>query len=63
MCGMLVLTPEIGKDALIYHIGVPKMFLAHHGIYFIPGNIFANYPFFTRNALHLGALHQWRNSA
>ena len=25
-CMMLVLTPEIGKDALIYHIGVPKMF-------------------------------------
>jgi hypothetical protein len=47
MCGMLVLAPETGKDALIYHIGVPKMFLAHHGIYFIPGNIFANYPFFT----------------
>jgi hypothetical protein len=47
MSGMLVLAPETGKDALIYHIGVPKMFLAHHGIYFIPGNIFANYPFFT----------------
>jgi hypothetical protein len=46
LCLMLVLTPEIGKDALIYHIGVPKMFLAHHGIYFISGNIFASYPFF-----------------
>jgi hypothetical protein len=44
---MLLLTPEIGKDALIYHIGVPKMFLEHHGIYFIPGNIFAFYPFFN----------------
>ncbi len=43
---LLVLTPEVGKDALIYHLGVPKMFLAHHGIYFIPGNVFANYPFF-----------------
>ena len=46
-CMALVLTPEIGKDALIYHIGVPKMFLEHHGIYFIPGNIFASYPFFS----------------
>ena len=46
-CMMLVMTPEIGKDALIYHIGVPKMFLEHHGIYFIPGNIFASYPFFS----------------
>lgn len=44
---MLVLTPEIGKDALVYHIGVPKMFLAHHGIHAIPGNIFASYPFFS----------------
>jgi hypothetical protein len=45
-CMLLVLTPEVGKDALIYHLGVPKMFLEHHGIYFIPGNVFANYPFF-----------------
>ena len=46
-CMMLVLTPEIGKDALIYRIGVPKLFLEHHGIYFIPGNIFVSYPFFN----------------
>ena len=47
LCAMLVLTPEIGKDALIYRIGVPKLFLEHHGIYFIPGNVFACYPFFN----------------
>jgi hypothetical protein len=47
LCVILVLTPEIGKDALIYRIGVPKLFLEHHGIYFIPGNIFASYPFFN----------------
>jgi hypothetical protein len=41
---LLVLTPAIGKDALIYHLAVPKLFLKHHGIYFIPGNIFAHYP-------------------
>ncbi len=41
---LLVLTPGIGKDALIYHLAVPKLFLKHHGIYFIPGNIFAHYP-------------------
>jgi hypothetical protein len=40
----LVLTPAIGKDALSYHLAVPKLFLKHHGIYFIPGNIFAQYP-------------------
>ena len=47
LCFLLVLTPEIGKDALIYRLGVPKLFLEHHGIYFIPGNIFACYPFFN----------------
>ena len=57
-CMMLVLTPEIGKDALIYHIGVPKMFLEHHGIYFIPGNIFASYPFFSE-MLYIWGLSLW----
>ncbi len=41
---LLVLTPAVGKDALTYHLAVPKLFLKHHGIYFIPGNIFAHYP-------------------
>ena len=41
---LLVLTPEIGKDALVYHLAVPKLFLKHQGFYFIDGNIFANYP-------------------
>ena len=41
---LLVLTPETGKDALIYHLAVPKLFLDHHGFYFIPGNVFAGYP-------------------
>ena len=57
-CMMLVLTPEIGKDALIYHIGVPKMFLEHHGIYFIFGNIFASYPFFNE-MLYIWGLSLW----
>jgi hypothetical protein len=41
---LLVLTPEIGKDALIYHLAVPRLYLAHHGFYFVPGNAFAGYP-------------------
>jgi hypothetical protein len=41
---ILELTPEIGKDALIYHLAVPKLFVEHHGFYFIEGNVFANYP-------------------
>lgn len=45
VCGLLlVLTPAIGKDALIYHLTVPKLYLQNHGFYFIPGNIFCNYP-------------------
>ena len=41
---LLVLTPETGKDALIYHLAVPKLYLRHHGFFFIPGNVFAGYP-------------------
>jgi hypothetical protein len=41
---MLTLTPEIGKDALIYHLAVPKLYLLHHGFYFIPGNAFTGFP-------------------
>ncbi|MHB8769846.1 MAG: ArnT family glycosyltransferase [Syntrophales bacterium] len=37
-------TPEIGKDALIYHLAVPKLYLANQGLYLIPGNVFASYP-------------------
>jgi hypothetical protein len=41
---LLVLTPAIGKDALIYHLAVPKLLLKGQGFYFIEGNIFAHYP-------------------
>jgi hypothetical protein len=41
---LIILTPEIGKDALIYHLAVPKLYLHHHGFYFIPGNVFSSYP-------------------
>jgi hypothetical protein len=41
---VLTLTPESGKDALIYHLAVPKLYLQHGGFYSIPGNIFADYP-------------------
>jgi 4-amino-4-deoxy-L-arabinose transferase-like glycosyltransferase len=42
--GIFVLTPEIGKDALIYHLAVPKLTLAHGGFYAIAGNVFSGYP-------------------
>lgn len=41
---LLVLTPEIGRDALSYHLAVPKLYLKHGGIHFIDGNIAAAYP-------------------
>jgi hypothetical protein len=44
---IMALAPETGRDALIYHLAVPKLFLKHHGFYFIPGNAFANNPFHT----------------
>ncbi len=45
LCGfMMALTPEIGKDALIYHLAVPKRYLLQNGFHFIPGNVFSTYP-------------------
>ena len=55
---LLVLTPEIGKDALIYHLAVPRLFLRHHGFYFIQGNIFANYPLHTEMLYLVGLFLQ-----
>jgi hypothetical protein len=55
---LLALTPEIGKDALVYHLAVPKAFLRHHGFYFIPGNTFANLPFQTEMLYLLGLFLQ-----
>ena len=68
---LLSLAPETGKDALIYHLAVPKQYLKAGGFRFLPGNIFSNSPLlpemlyllalFLRGEvlaklLHLGAL-------
>ena len=55
---LLVLTPEIGRDALIYHLAVPKLLLKHHGFYFIQGNIFSNYPLHSEMLFLLGLFLQ-----
>jgi len=55
---LLVLTPEIGKDALIYHLAVPKLYLRHHGFYFIHGNIFSNYPLHSEMLYVIGLFLQ-----
>ncbi len=54
VCLLLTLTPETGKDALIYHLAVPKLFLKHGGFYFIPGNIFSNYPLLNEMLFTVG---------
>ena len=54
----LTLTPEIGRDALIYHLAVPKLFLKHHGFYFIEGNIFSNYPLHSEMLFIIGLFLQ-----
>jgi len=55
---LLTLTPEIGKDALIYHLAVPKLCLKHHGFTFIPGNIFSNYPLHSEMLFLIGLFLQ-----
>lgn len=49
---VFVLTPATGNDALSYHLTVPREFLSHKGFFFIPGNLFSNYPLFGE-MLHL----------
>ena len=41
---LFVLTPATGNDALSYHLTVPREYLSHRGFFFIPGNLFSNYP-------------------
>jgi hypothetical protein len=41
---ILNLTPPISRDALIHHLAIPKLWLAHGGFYEIPWADFAYYP-------------------
>src|SRR6185369_9240613 len=34
-----VLGPEVGFDALWYHLVLPKLYLVHHEVFFIPGGL------------------------
>ena len=38
-------TPESFYDSMVYHLGVPAYWLAHHGMMDFPTNFFSNYPF------------------
>lgn len=41
---ILSCVPPTGRDALIHHLAVPKLYLKHGGIYEIPGLEFSYYP-------------------
>jgi hypothetical protein len=41
---ILSLVPPVGKDALVHHLAVPKLYLKHGGIYEIPFMEFSYYP-------------------
>lgn len=41
---LLNLTPPISRDALIHHLAIPKLWLAHGGICDIPWVRFSYYP-------------------
>jgi len=34
-----VFGPELAFDALWYHLTLPKLYLVHHSIFFIPGGL------------------------
>lgn len=52
-----VLGPEIGFDALWYHLTLPKLYLLHHAIFHIPGGLlyYSDMPKFVE-LLYTGAL-------
>ena len=52
--GLLCATPPISRDALIYHLAIPKLWLKHGGIYEIPWS-FAYSPM-NINLLYLASL-------
>ena len=41
---LLNLTPPISRDAIIHHLAIPKLWLAHGGFYEIPWADFSYYP-------------------
>ncbi|MBI5373979.1 MAG: glycosyltransferase family 39 protein [Candidatus Schekmanbacteria bacterium] len=44
---LLCLLPPTVRDELVYHLAAPKLYLQHHRIFNIEGNVFAAFPEFT----------------
>ena len=41
---LAALAPETGFDALNYHLGIPRLYIEHHGIYPTPHIVYSNFP-------------------
>ena len=56
--GVLILAsvPPVSRDALTHHLTIPKMYLAHGGIYEIPSIQFSYFPM-NLDLLYLSALY------
>lgn len=52
----IALAPPISKDALIYHLLGPRIFIQNHGMGFISGNFYTNFPFTTEMLFAMGIL-------
>lgn len=44
---LLALTPAVSWDASVYHLTLPKLFLAHQGFREVPFNVYSNWPLAT----------------
>ena len=53
---ILCWVPPVSRDALTHHLAVPKLYLAHGGIYEIPSISFSYYPM-NLDLLYLIALY------
>ncbi len=42
-----VFTPELNYDSLAYHLAIPKLYAGEHQIFYIPHNVYANFPMTT----------------
>lgn len=49
------LTPPLNYDTLSYHLGVPKEYIRHHQIVYLPHQVYSNFPF-TLEMLYLLSL-------
>ena len=44
LAGVAALSPPLFYDALVYHLGVPNLFLLRGGIEHLPHNVYSNFP-------------------